>query len=49
VQHQPVKVTPVFILPEIISAVIIVFATVKISRSSSFVPVYRTRAPPASV
>jgi hypothetical protein len=47
VQHQPVKSTPVFTLPEIISDSIVIVSSVTLFRFSSLVSGYQTRAPPA--
>jgi hypothetical protein len=49
VQHQPAKINPVFIPPEIISDSIIIESSAIIARLSSFVSVYQSRAPPALI
>lgn len=49
VQHQPAKINLIFTLPEIISDSIVIVFSVTLSRFSSFVSVYQTRAPPALI
>lgn len=46
VKHQAVKITPVFVLPEIIATIDVLFSPTGASRVSPFVAAYRTRGPP---
>jgi|WetSurMetagenome_2_1015567.scaffolds.fasta_scaffold38360_2 hypothetical protein len=49
VQHQPAGINPVFTLPESISDSIIIESSAIIARFSSFISVYRSRAPPSFI